>query len=858
MLRIPSFRQGDGVTIYQDDAVWNCFYLVPSLPTIRRDANGRPVFLLSTYFASDESRALNPTAPRGGGFMNFDVQFAVPADVAAAAKAELQQWVDEEYARRKADPKYAAAPEYAAADAPRVLLADPLLSGGKVSMHTTQSNLLVSGQFATGDASLVSGSTAVFNVDLSEMGAAFMKGLFVDTHGSGRIDLSPVQVVYDLKMWARLPPVAITVTGDSERIHQTLMKVSQTTRDNVCTPAEVETFREHGTSSSSLRETGIVDVKIDKGDATVPNDVLETLQQYALTLFDTMIKERFLVAADDDRDPMAFDGPPLAGVATHAGRRPISRYKIRESINTATMHLQIKVDRSQTVEWPTGGQATLETFFAGMSQEELRRHVVELTADEFDSLNVTVQALGDFDKLPVQAIEVQTEYAAVDDSGTPHMTPGAFTFRAGQTAPATFGPRVIGGQRDYRYRYRTIFDDGTTGPFTPWETTNTRSLNVVLTDPGKLQLEVSAASLNWDVVRAIRVDLSYAEPDGSQAAQQSYELARATPVRKWERQFNTAMRGRVTARSTYFLADDKVVEGDPVTIEPTNTLFLVPPPQVDVLNVGLLPAGNWGDVAQVAVSMQYDAGDGRVFDKTFRFTAIDQAAEWTVLLRDPARRAFKYKPLVIYKSGGREQPDWISQSGDQTLLIDVKGSPKLRVNVLSNLVDFARTPAVTVTLDYGSERKTIGFTAAGAAVWETPLAANGSREYTYTITWHAAEGQTVTAGPTRATDTELFVPRAQLPTIGKLDIMLRGFAIDFAVTPFVDVALVWQDGAFEERKTLTLSKDQVNAVWSVPIGDRTQRRFHYEITYNLADGTRVPGKQGDTDDPVVSVVRYQP
>jgi hypothetical protein len=781
----------------------------------------------------------------------------VPPDAAAAAESELQQWVDEEYARRKADPKNAGAPEYAGAQAPRVELADPLLSGGTVSMHTTQSAQLVSGRFAEAPASLVSGSTAGFNVDLTEMGASFMHDLFVGPHGGGRIDLTPVQIVYALKMWARLPPVAITVTGDSERIHQTLMKVSQTTRDNVCTPAEIETFREHGTSSSTLRETGIVDVRIDKGDATVPDDVLQALQQYALDLFDTMIKERFLVPAETDRDPMAFDGPPLAGVATRAGR-PASRYKIRETINTATMHLQIKVDRSQVVEWPTGGQATLETFFAGASPEEIRRHVVELTADEFDSLGVTVQPIGDFDTLPVQAIEVQTEYSAVDESGTPHTTPGAFTFRSGQAAPVTFAPRVIGGRRDYRYRYRMIFDDGTSAPYTPWETTSARALNIVMTDPGKLQLEVSAASLNWDVLRAIRVDLAYAEPDGSQPVQQSYELTKAASVRKWERQFNTAMKGRVTAKPTYFLADDKVVEGDPVTIEPTNTLFLVPPPQVDVLNVGLLPAGNWSDVAQVAVSMQYDAGDGRVFDRTFRFTAIDQAAEWTVLLRDASRRAFRYKPLVVYKSGGRDQPDWISQTGDQTILIDVKGAPKLRVNVLSNLVDFARTPAVTVSLAYGGERKTIGFTAAGAAVWETPLAAGGSREYTYTVTWHAAEGQTVTAGPTRATDTELFIPRAQLPTIGKLDIMLRGFAIDFAVTPFVDVALVWQDGQFEERKTITLSRDQVNAVWSVPIGDRTQRRYHYAVTYNLADGTRVPGRQGDTDDPVVSVVRYQP
>jgi hypothetical protein len=110
----------------------------------------------------------------------------------------------------------------------------------------------------------------------------------------------------------------------------------------------------------------------------------------------------------------------------------------------------------------------------------------------------------------------------------------------------------------------------------------------------------------------------------------------------------------------------------------------------------------------------------------------------------------------------------------------------------------------------------------------------------------------------RTADTELFIPRAQLPTVGKLEVIVRGFAVDFAATPFVDVALHWKDADREERKTLTLSKETPNAVWAVDIGDRTQRKYKYAITYNLADGTRVEGAQGETDDPVISVTKHQP
>jgi hypothetical protein len=857
----PDLKISDDLTVYRDDAIWTRFYLVPSRPKICRDKNGRPVFLLTIFHTSDQARAADPKLPRGGGFMNFDVEFAVDDAARDAARQELQRWVDEEYARRKTDPQYAALPEYADSAAPAVELADPLISGGTVEMHTTQSELLVTGRFAEAPASLVSGSVAVFNLDLTEDGADFMHDLFVDKSGTGRVDLTPVQVSYKLRMWARLPPVSIHVTGNSERIHQTLVTISQTTRDNICTPGEIETFRENGTNSSTLRETGMVEVKIDKGDATVPNDVLEELQQYALDLFDTMIEERFLVPAEGDEQPLEFDDEPAAPVRSPRSRRlPTSRYKVRETRNEAMMNLEIKVDRSQVIEWPTGGSATLETFFAGASAAELKRHVVELTSDEFNSLGVTVRALIDFEKHPVQAVEIQTEYTATDEHGERHHTPDAFTFDAGATEPAKFDPTIVNGHREYRYRYRVIYDDGTPTDYTEWQTTTSRALNVTVVDPGKLQLEVSGASLNWDIVRSVRTDLTYTDAStGAAGLQQAYELTKLNPVRKWERQFNRPIQGNLTAKVTYVLADEKVIDGGSHSIATTNTLFIVPPPQVDVLNVTLVPAGNWSDVAQVVVSMEYEAEQGRRYDRRFPFKSIDELAEWTVLLRDPTRRTFRYKTLAVYKTGGRsDESPWVTQTGDQALLINVKGTPKLKVNVLSNLVDFTRTPAVAVTLAYGNESRTLSFTSAAAASWEVPLAPDGSKEFTYTIMWHPADGPPVTLGPQRTANTELFIPRAQLPTLGKLDVMLRGFAVDFVATPFVDVALVWRDGSLEERKTLTLTQEQRNASWSVPIGDRSQRRYQYAVTYNLADGSRLPGQKGETDDPVLSITRYKP
>jgi len=161
-------------------------------------------------------------------------------------------------------------------------------------------------------------------------------------------------------------------------------------------------------------------------------------------------------------------------------------------------------------------------------------------------------------------------------------------------------------------------------------------------------------------------------------------------------------------------------------------------------------------------------------------------------------------------------------------------------------------PVVKVSLAYGNERKTLSFTASGTSSFDVPLNADGSRDYAYEITWLPANGDPVTSGLQRTSDTELFIPRAKLPVTGELDIVVRGFAVDFAATPFVDVALNWIDGDRTERKAIVLSADAKNATCTFNIGDRTQRKYHYAITYNRADGTRVPGAQGDTDDPARS------
>jgi hypothetical protein len=924
MLKIPSFRKIGDVTVYQDDAVWHRFYPLASRPTIRRDADGRPIFLLALHHFSEAAREADPTLPRGAGYMSFDVQLAIDDPTADDITRELQGWVDEEHARRGG-----------AGQPPRVELAAPLLSGGKVTMHTTQSARLTTARLAEVPASLVADSNAVFNVDLTDEGANFMRGILLGEGGRGAADLTGIQAIYDLTMWARLPPVKLTLSAESTRVHQTLLELSETNRDQPCTPAEVESYRQSGVSSSHLHESGLVKVEIDKGDATLPEEAMQSLQDFAFDLFDKMITERFLVPAEEDPRDLDFDDlPPLEGadpgwaamlytdtqfrgdalelreslgnlgavhnakvrsirvrrghsVTLYSGhdhtgstyvfrasdgqvlpaaagrarsarvtRSPVSRSRVRKTVNHATMDLRIVIDRSQVVEWPVGGQATLETFFAGRSAQEMKRHVVEIREDFFQTLGVEVRAVVDFARSPVALVEVHLEYpaGASREGGTPTNT---FSFDAGNTAPRRFDPSVVGGNRSYRYRYRLVYDDGLQTDYTEWETTTRRNLNIATLDPGKLALDVSAASLNWNLVSAVVVSLTYTHPAGDvPTVARAFELTELVPVGRWEHRLHKALEGHVEATFSYRMKDEKVVEGEPQQILASANLLVVRPPQVDVLNVGLVPAGDWSDVVQALVMLEYDAGGGIVFDRAFRFTAIDQHAEWQVLLRDPTRRTFSYQVLVTYRNGDSESQPKRTASGDQQIAIKV-GEPKHVITVLASLVDFEQTPTVTVALDYHGQTKVITFTKPGTEAFKAPRRADGRRDYTYQVSWYTPDGRRIDSGVRRSDDEQLVLTRPTLPQAGKLEVIVRGFAVDFAATPYVDVQLRWDDGGREESKLVTLHEGERTVTWSVDIGDRTNRRYAYAVTYNLADGTRVAGPAGESTDPVVSITPYR-
>lgn len=955
MLLLPALRKIGSLTVFADDELWYRFYLVPEAPGVRLDENGKPVFLLVKYAFGDDARAADPSLPAGGGYMNFDVVFAPSAGEEADARRELQKWVDAEYLRRKSDPAFSGKPEVQGAKAPEVVFAAPTWSKGHVRMSAPQSSTLVTGRVAEQPASLVSTNVAVFNLDLSPSGATFMQKTLVGEDGRGATDLTPIQVVYELAFWGRLPPVSIHIEADSQRVYQAFSEVQEKVGDDPCTPDMVESYRQTGSSSANLAQSGAITVRIDKGDASLSEEALEALRKFAFDLFDNLLKEKFLVPVEDETDPEVeapdqplerddepawaavlyehasyggssqtvtgdvadlgelglndkvsslkvrrgarvvlyrhanFQGPSVTytgDVASVGGDRNdtfsslriyrSSQRKVRvirkDKLSTMTTKVVLDLTQSRVVEWPLAPQSTLEAFFRGMRPQEIAEHVREIDLGDpfFQSLGLEVRAFAPFDKEPIAFVDVDVEYRGENEAGVEEVKTQTFTFtRSGE--PQKWNPSLLGKNRGYRYRYRVSYT-GRDKPsaFSPWQSDDQPSLNVAVADPGKLDVAVFSANLNFDVVSTVSVNLRYVDPEApEEAVDQTLVLDKATRSSSLLKYLYRPVAGPVRLTPSFFLANGQRVEGK--TIETRATQVPIQMPFVDMLNVSVAPAGDFSDVVQVVVSLSYDDGAGFREDKDIRFTAADQLVSWNVLLRRPEQRRFRYKALILYKNAPPVTQDWRELEGDQALAVTVPSQPKLRVDVFANLVDFKVTPVVAVTVTHHGRRETsqtFSFTAPEKASFVVPLAEGESARATYTIKYMPAgeapvELAAVELPAVGANTAQVYVApyKSQRPEAGRLKVTVLGSLVDFDKTALVQVDLFYRDaeGGVDEVGSLILQKSAPLAAWEILTKDGKKRAYRYKVTYHFADGSpSVELPEQLTEIPQIVLKAYKP
>lgn len=854
MLQAPAFSKINGVTIFSDDALFYKFYPIAAAPDIRLDKNGHPVFLLVKYAISDEDRLANPTLPAGGGYLNFDIQFDVPEADLKEIQKQLQPVVDAQWKRLKnGTPEEQARPGVAGTtEAPKVEFGTPTWTGGKVAMDAPQAKELVSARVSEAEPSLLSGNIAVFNMDLTPAGATFMQRTLVQPSGTA-IDLTPIQVSYDLKFWARLPAVRIHVKADSQKIHQYVRKVLDGRGIDYCTTYD---FQHTDINEDTLKMSGAIDVQIDTGSGSLPNEVIEELRNYSLDLVKQMIQSSFFTsnppAQPADVDPSKFSG---GGTKKY----------FKKDYSAAEMKIDFSLEQRSVVEWTIHPQTTLETFFHGMTPDEIKQYVrqIDLEDDFFKNLQLTVRAFTDFADPNVADVEVQVHYEGTDENGQSREKNITFTFTSPD--PQKWSVSLIGSQREYQYRYRVGFKGQDAGPFTGWASSKSPDLNVTAPNPGKIDLAVLAGDVDFDaLVKQLQVSVRYEDPEAGVDREEKVVLLNAT--RQEDRYQRTIFKPRgkpIQYRTRFIMKSGEVREDD--NWQSTNgPQIVINQPFLDVLRVSLLPAGDgWEDVIAVPVELKYeDMGNNYNVEDSLPLKSKEEFKTWKVYLRDRNVRDFRYRWQASYKNGHLEESGWKSGSGTGTYPVIVTRQG-LRIMLLPDLLDFSASPITEIHMRYKAAgvdlQETFKFNDKPAQTWSIDVPQGAPVEYTYQVTHHPAGGGTIVLPEITEHDTVVVIPPYHAPSAGKIPVQVFATLVDFSTTPIVTLDLRYDDEGNNVHTVGALTfTDNKTQTWEVNVKDVNQKQFTYKLSYFTSDGLEHPQPLKAQDAPRIIIPKYKP
>jgi hypothetical protein len=850
MLQVPAFTQIDGVTIYSDDASFYKFYPVAAAPSIRKDASGHPIFLLVKYAFSDEDRLANPSLPAGGGYLNFDVQFSVPEAQLAAIAVKLQPLVDAKWKQYKAGSAddQARAGVAGTTAPPKVEFGTPTFTGGKVTMDAPQAKELVVARVGEATPSLLTDNVAVFSMDLTAAGATFMQRTLVQPDGAA-IDLTPVQVGYDLKFWARLPPVRIKVTADSKRVYEGVRKIMEGRGVDGCTTYD---FQHTDISQETVTASGAIDIQIDN-TGSVPDATIDELRRYSLDIVKQMIQQSFFTATP----PTPQTTPELTD------RSGNTKKYLKTTYNATEMKIDFNLEQRSVVEWPIHPQATLETFFHGMSPAEIKQYVrdVNLDDDFFKNLTLNIRAFTDFTDPDVSNVEVQVRYRGTDENGVAQEKNKTATFTSLEAQK--WSVSLIGSERRYEYRHRVGFKSQEAGVFTDWAASTSPDLNVSVPSPGKLDLTVLAGDIDFDtLVQQVQVRIAYEDADAGVARlEETKILTAASQEAHYQRTIFKPRLKPIQYRTRFRMKSGEIRE-DATWTTASGPQVLINQPFTDVLRVSLLPAGDgWDDIVSVSVEMKYeDPANNYTVQESVPLRTKDEFKTWKVFLRDRNVRAFRYESVASYKNGHLERSGPLAGDGTGTYPIVVKRQG-YRIALLPDLLDFTASPVTEVHLAYKAAgvnlQETFKFTDKTPQTWSIDVPQGAPLEYTVQVTHFPANGSPIHVKDVVEHDSIVVIPGYRLPTSGKIAVQVFSTLVNFVTTPLVTVDLHYDDDLNNVHVggALTFSSNQTQS-WEIGVKDLNQKQFSYKLSYFSADGIEHPLAPITQDTPRIVIPRF--
>ena len=860
MLKLPAFKQEPDAAVFQDDEEFWRFYIIPGFPSVRVDDKGNPVFLLIKYAFSDEARGADPSLPKGGGYLAFDAELRLPAGRFETIRSELQKYVDEEYARRVALSMVSTRKTYGTnvrtedptrggvmihnyntsitldgqalppvpSEKPSVVIGEPLWKGGKVRLMAPESAALVQKKVGEQPASLLGSNIAAFSMDLTADGATFMEKTLVDADGRGGTDLTPIAIAYDLTFAARIPPAKAFVQIKMSSLYHAMKELDHKYDGHGCDDDEYSTIEQQYTTAV---QAGYITVQIDAGGSTDP-EIIKVLQSQAQAFVTKTIEEALY-----KKEP----APPAeeSGWGDEAATESADIYRLKSVTESTLLDVAQTMEIEPTIEYTLHPQGTLETFLSSGGKDTKKFvRVVDLDDNFFKTLGLSVRAFAQWEADAVDFVEVEVLYEGIDEARQRVTKTQTFTFTPASRDVLTWDPSLIGKERKYKYRTRVGFRGGKTSELSRWTDATTRSLNITVTTPGKIDVELAAAGMDFaNTVTAALVTVRYEDAGaGVRPEEVTFVLTQEKPSATYQRVVYAEVTRPLEYKVQYILKNEAEVVKD--WQQTTSKKLVITDPFTDVLNVSFVPGGSWEDVQQAIVSAEYkDPGNTFVVDQQFELKEPGEFKQWKVVLRDPRIRDFRYKILATYKSGAEPfETDWARLTGDQPVAVRVRTPPRLDVSVVGTALDFTQTPLVKVSLRYDDasgnvhHATSVTLTAAQqAAKWSVGIADGTKRAYRYVTTYYPTNGPPVERAEEVGEDPQLVVLRYSSPRVGA---EVSPTFVNFAETPLVEVELRYDDPGrnIQESTTLSFTENKPQP-WFVYVADDAPREYSATVTY---------------------------
>lgn len=660
MLQIDNIQQIHDVTVYGDDKSDITFYLVPQTPRFRVE-DGRPVFKFVKYKQLREEGG-----DLFGGLCSFDTEFVVAPDKLAAVKAELQKAVNARYQGRGQPP-------------PDLVVAPLGYTGGTATLNIGEGNVLVQKVRGAGKPSLFGNNVATFWVELTQQGATvFEKAL----QGKGGF----VSVVYDLTVWAKLPPITARAWWKASQFYSFVQTID--TEDNFWSEDSYEeTIRE------SLTKNDVMGTEFNfVGNPALSADDQRKLEEQIRSSITRQLEsavERNMLKEIQKVDP-----------DTKSLREEQDIEDIKRTVSKSQIaNVDISYRENQVIEWNIVPQGVLPniTTMKGADGKEFvwSDYAVDVDLDDefFRVLDVTVRVNADFSKLPIFNVVAKVSYPF-----GPASPVKSLSFEKPDDV-GRFRASMVDGNRKYKFSYQVNYK-GDSRAFQSKElTADDTQLTINVDDLGILVVDVAAGDINFTQVKQAQITVRY-QDEGLDPIERQFTMTSAQDTFQVREVIFKPRNKPIKYDVKYFMADGReyLARGK----EQDGSQIYVNDPFSANKTVGLRAVGDLAARIQtIMVDLKYLDATNNAYTQT-KAIALSKATpffDWTFPVIDENAGVVSYSGTIQYTDGTvRDIPETVADRA--TIQLGDVIADRLEVSVVPDLVDFATVKLVNVSLRY--------------------------------------------------------------------------------------------------------------------------------------------------------------